>query len=92
MVTSSAAQLSVPRPSFQASFLDNFGARAVLGLFPAGRLHVAPYFRSDKFNSCDFQVTDMARRCCLSLESTLIPLGNAGTGGGGEPGAPETAA
>lgn len=90
MVTSSAAQLPVPRPSFQASFLDSLGASTVLGLFPTGRLHVVPCFRSDGFNGCDFQVTDMARRCCPSLESTLVPLGNAGIGGGGGPGSPQT--
>lgn len=58
-------------------------------LFPTGKLHVVLCFRSDRFNSCAFQVTDVARRCCLSLQSTLIPLGNAGVGGKWEPGFPK---
>lgn len=92
MVTSSVAQLPVPCPSFQVRFLDSLGASTVLGLFPTGRLRVVLCFRSDRLNISDFQATDLAKKCCLSLERTLISLGNAGTGGGGEPGSPQTAA
>lgn len=92
MVTSSAAQLLVPHPSFWARFLDSMGDSTILGLFPTGTLYVVPCFRSDSFNGCDFQVTDVARRYCLSSESTLVPLGKEGIGGRGELGSPRTTA